>query len=184
MIDRDVLGARLRAARKAEGLTLKEVEARSGFSATHISELERGRTSPTIGVLLRVADALRVNASVLIDEAQLGTAVTSRGVAGRPPGDDVPVDERDAVVGGISGGRLQARQRFVEPGQVIDVDAGRGEVCGVVHRGRVDIVTEGERASLGPGDAFHLSARSPYRLVGTGDEVVFLVTVHHPSSLL
>jgi transcriptional regulator with XRE-family HTH domain len=46
MIDNEVLGQRLKACRTEAGLTLKAMEARAGVSATHISEIERGKTSP------------------------------------------------------------------------------------------------------------------------------------------
>ena len=47
----------------AKGLTLKEIEAKVGVSATHVSEVERGKTSPTVGALSKIAAALEVNAS-------------------------------------------------------------------------------------------------------------------------
>ena len=61
------LGRRVKQLRLQKGLTLKEIEARVGVSATHVSEVERGKTSPTVGALCKIATALEVNASYLID---------------------------------------------------------------------------------------------------------------------
>ena len=61
------LGTRVRRIRHERGLTLKQIEAKVGVSATHISEIERGNTSPTIGALDRIAGALGVLPSYLID---------------------------------------------------------------------------------------------------------------------
>jgi len=61
------LGRRIRQIRIEKGLTLKQVEAKVGISATHVSEVERGRTSPTVGALTRIAEALGVRPSHLID---------------------------------------------------------------------------------------------------------------------
>ncbi|HEX7880792.1 MAG TPA: XRE family transcriptional regulator [Candidatus Eisenbacteria bacterium] len=61
------LGRRIRQIRIEKGLTLKQIEARVGISATHVSEVERGRTSPTVGALARIAEALGVRPSHLID---------------------------------------------------------------------------------------------------------------------
>ncbi|MDZ4804440.1 MAG: XRE family transcriptional regulator [Candidatus Eisenbacteria bacterium] len=61
------LGRRIRSLRIEKGLTLKQIEARVGISATHVSEVERGRTSPTVGALARIAEALGVRPSHLID---------------------------------------------------------------------------------------------------------------------
>ena len=52
------LGERIKRARLARNLTLKEVERKAKVSATHISEIERGLTSPTVGALARIAAAL------------------------------------------------------------------------------------------------------------------------------
>ena len=61
------LGKRLRRIRQERGLTLKQIEAKVGVSATHVSEIERGNTSPTIRALERIASALGVAPSYLID---------------------------------------------------------------------------------------------------------------------
>jgi len=61
------LGRRVKEYRLQKGMTLKEIEARVGVSATHVSEVERGKTSPTVGALSKIADALGVSASHLID---------------------------------------------------------------------------------------------------------------------
>ena len=49
------IGRRIRAVRRERGLTLRQVAAAAALSATHISEIERGHTTPTVGALLRVA---------------------------------------------------------------------------------------------------------------------------------
>ncbi|MCK4915882.1 MAG: helix-turn-helix transcriptional regulator, partial [Candidatus Eisenbacteria sp.] len=46
MPTKEEVGQRVRLARFRRDLTLKEVAIRSGMSATHISEIERGKTSP------------------------------------------------------------------------------------------------------------------------------------------
>jgi transcriptional regulator with XRE-family HTH domain len=61
------LGRRVKHFRLQKGMTLKEIEAKVGVSATHVSEVERGKTSPTVGALCKIAAALGVNASYLID---------------------------------------------------------------------------------------------------------------------
>ena len=64
MMTKEQLGTRIRSVRKERGLTLKELERVSGFSATHISEIERGKTSPTIGALVRISNALGKDTSL------------------------------------------------------------------------------------------------------------------------
>ena len=67
IVEVEELGRRIRQMRMDRRLTLKQIEARSGLSATHISEIERGRTSPTVGALVRIARALGKDASYFIE---------------------------------------------------------------------------------------------------------------------
>ena len=48
MTSREQLGERLKRFRLDRNLTLKEVELKAKVSATHVSEIERGMTSPTV----------------------------------------------------------------------------------------------------------------------------------------
>jgi len=61
------LGRRIRKIRQEKGLTLRAVQQRARVSATHVSEIERGKTSPTVGVLDRIASALGVGPAELLD---------------------------------------------------------------------------------------------------------------------
>ena len=61
------LGRRIKQLRLSQGYTLKDIESKVGVSATHVSEVERGKTSPTVGALSRIAAALDVNPSFLVD---------------------------------------------------------------------------------------------------------------------
>jgi len=62
------LGERIKKLRLAQNLTLKELEAKAGVSATHLSEIERGLTSPTVGAVARVARALGEDPALLVIE--------------------------------------------------------------------------------------------------------------------
>src|SRR5690606_25670562 len=61
------LGARIRAAREAAGLTLKALAARTGLSQPFLSRLERGQVSASIANLLEVARALGLSIAALLE---------------------------------------------------------------------------------------------------------------------
>jgi transcriptional regulator with XRE-family HTH domain len=68
----DELGARLRELRKDAGLTLAQLADRVGMSTSNVSKYENGRIVPSVAVVARLADALRVGADVraaLVDQA-------------------------------------------------------------------------------------------------------------------
>ena len=57
------LGARLRGLRREKGLKLAVVADRSGVSLAYVSEVERGRKLPSLDVLSRLAGALEMSVS-------------------------------------------------------------------------------------------------------------------------
>lgn len=78
MPTKEEVGQRLRLARFRQNMTLKEVATRSGMSATHISEIERGKTSPTIGALQRIAQALGERTAHFVEERAMNPACLIR----------------------------------------------------------------------------------------------------------
>ena len=73
-----LLGARIRTLRKRRGLTQAELAARVGRSVEALSVLERGRSTPTLTVLGRLAEALQVPLRDFFDPAgDAGGAVQS-----------------------------------------------------------------------------------------------------------
>ncbi|MBV8544280.1 MAG: helix-turn-helix transcriptional regulator [Acidobacteria bacterium] len=62
----EVFGAHLRGLRTARGLTQAQLAEKARTSTPFISQLERGVTTPTLGMLLRLADALNRHPSELI----------------------------------------------------------------------------------------------------------------------
>ncbi|KAB8194903.1 helix-turn-helix domain-containing protein [Nonomuraea phyllanthi] len=74
------LGLRIRAERRARGLTVERLAALSGISRSMISEVERGAKTPTVLVLDRLATALGTSIGRLLDEpAHAATRVLRHG---------------------------------------------------------------------------------------------------------
>jgi len=63
-----VLGANVRKAREARGMTQFQVAAAAGFVVSTISDIERGATDPQISTIRRIARVLGVTAADLVDE--------------------------------------------------------------------------------------------------------------------
>src|SRR5512146_556343 len=54
------VGVRLHELREAQGISMRALATRSGLSANALSMIERGRTSPSVSTLYKLADALGV----------------------------------------------------------------------------------------------------------------------------
>ncbi len=61
------LGANVRRLRVEKGWTQEDYADRAGIHRTYVSDIERGRRNPTITVVEKLAKALKVSASVLIE---------------------------------------------------------------------------------------------------------------------
>jgi transcriptional regulator with XRE-family HTH domain len=62
-----IFGARLRELRNAAGLTQRELAKRSGTSSAAISNFEAGNNAPTLGTLVRLAEALECQVKELVE---------------------------------------------------------------------------------------------------------------------
>lgn len=68
MADGTGLGTRIRARRKALGLTLTEVAERAGLSNQYVSNLENGHRSPSLAALRSIATALGQSVTDLLGQ--------------------------------------------------------------------------------------------------------------------
>ncbi len=181
MISKEELGSRIRTIRKERGLTLKELERVSGFSATHISEIERGKTSPTIGALVRIAQALGKETSYFLEEEQLSDVAIVRRDERLP----IPIEEikvsGEYLTPGIPGGRLNAYMVHLDPGAPEEAlyPAHNGEEGLYVIAGTIEFQV-GERVfEMKAGDAVHYPCDRPHGFRNAGEgkaQAIFIST--------
>src|SRR6266545_3257426 len=116
IVETEELGRRIRKCRLERRMTLKQVERISDLSATHLSEIERGRTSPTIGALVRVARALDRDASYFIEPEDLSDVAhqTYDRVSRITPTEGITAE---VLTPGIPGGRIYAYRFQFERGR-------------------------------------------------------------------
>lgn len=67
----EAFGQALRARREARGLSQEALALESGYHPTYISLLERGKKSPSLGALFRLAAILATPPSELVREAEM-----------------------------------------------------------------------------------------------------------------
>jgi transcriptional regulator with XRE-family HTH domain len=62
-----MLGARLRAIRKQQGYTLADVGSKTGLSVSFLSDIERGRTRPSLDTLEKLATYYQLTINDLLE---------------------------------------------------------------------------------------------------------------------
>ena len=68
MLFREVLGAQLRVQRAEQGMTLRQLSARSNVALGYLSEIERGRKEPSSELIAAICRALEVPASQIVSQ--------------------------------------------------------------------------------------------------------------------
>ncbi len=167
------VGHRVRLARFRRDLTLKEVAARSGMSATHISEIERGKTSPTIGALEKIAGALEERPAHFVEEQARSLAVlTTR--KERPKAFACDADDRiieaEYLTQNVPWG-MTAIQRYVaDPGDSCRRPPALGEVVAICQRGMIRFNIGSDSVVLRDGDSIQFALDEGYVAENIGEE--------------
>lgn len=168
------VGERIKRARLAKNLTLKEVERKAKVSATHVSEIERGLTSPTVGALARIADALETPAYALLGGAG-GVRVSVVRAGERTVMADVGRGGRyHRLSGGIEGAEVSLVEIELEAGEKAAPMGHAGEEFFHVLGGVVELTSDGAaqpREVLKEGDSIHLHAHPGRAIRNIGDGV-------------
>ena len=187
------LGPRLRAAREERGLSVRELARRIGCSASLISQIERGVSVPSVGVLYSLATELGSSSDYLLFGSPVaagpdaGAAVSSRPIVQRGGGRKI-ID----LASGVRWERLtpqsDARADFLEviysPGGH-STDERRplrheGREYGLVISGTLQANVGFESYELGPGDSIAFDSSTPHEYLNkTGDYVRAIWVVMH-----
>ena len=165
MISKDEIGKRIKKIREEQHLTLKNVEAKAGISATHISEIERGKTSPTIGALIRIADALERDPAYFIEDEELERRLLRRvrgpqAVHARALPGDRPRCSRNRSRAARST-RSSSRSRRSRS-QEVSLHAHEGDEAALVLQGKVRFKVAEKRYDLGEGDSIYFLANQDH----------------------
>jgi XRE family transcriptional regulator, regulator of sulfur utilization len=182
--DTPTLGARVRALREAEGLSLRDLSERSGVSAPMLSQVERGETSPTVAVAERIAAGLDLRLSQLLRLDEGGGAVAIVRAQERRKGPGGTKGHRyELLTPPLPGLRSELSRHELVPGARTGGagdppmhEPGSRETA-VVERGAVVLVCDGERHDLAEGDCVTFDADLPHHFENPGPGPAGLLAV-------
>jgi transcriptional regulator with XRE-family HTH domain len=188
------LGAAIRAAREARGLSLRELARRIDVSPSFVSQVELGKANPSVGTLYSLAAELGTSLGDLIGEQPTATDTGPGPVFGDVPTSEghaparvdapyQPAEGRPRVeMSGVVWERLTAdADPYVDflhveyaPGSSScapdELMRHGGREYGHVISGRLEVRVGFETYSLGPGDSVHFESMTPHRLSNPYDE--------------
>jgi transcriptional regulator with XRE-family HTH domain len=169
MHDPSEFGNRVRRLRRERGMTLKELATSARCSATHLSEIERGETSPTLGGLTRIAEALGKPRAFFLEDEELPEVSVVR--KGNRPRDvqDRSIALCELLTAGIPGSRIEVRHLRLDPFQESQLHHHSGEEGGLVLAGTVEARVGRETHVLRAGHVVFFPANRPHQLRNPGD---------------
>jgi transcriptional regulator with XRE-family HTH domain len=189
------LGPRLREARASRRLSVRELARRVGCSASLISQIERGVSVPSVGVLYALATELGSSLDYLLfgSGPGAGTAEAAEPRPAVPPpaaivqrgGDRKVIDLASGVRWERLTPRSEAMTDFLEvvysPGGH-STDERRplrhdGREYGLVLSGTLTANVGFESYELGPGDSVAFDASTPHEYLNKTGEVVRVISV-------
>lgn len=182
IVEIEELGRRIRKVRIEQRMTLKQVENASGLSATHLSEIERGRTSPTIGALVRISRALHKDASFFIESEEREDVAHVRGGVGSfsLPGGIAA----ESLTPGIPGSRVFAYRIRLKVGAnqrlSLPEKSGEAPVIFFVRSGVVEARFGETKTRVTTGDAIQAKLSVPHEIRAAEGEAEILVMTTSP----
>lgn len=163
---REVIGRKLKATRLKNDMTIQDLARRAGVSSNMISRIERGLTTPSVGILMRLATVFGLSMNYFVEEAEKGSFVVHT-----KKGEGEPIfffEDKHQILSLTQGLRDPGFTVFVD---VLEADCSSG-AGGMVHsgeefamvlNGRVEFVIEDERYVLEEGDSLIFKASCPHR---------------------
>ena len=171
MPSKQELGERIKRFRLERNLTLKEVEVKAKVSATHVSEIERGMTSPTVGALAKIARALGTEPSYFLR----GNTHPPFSLVRRSERKKLSYDNWGARINCLSDGTSAPRLSFLEVelaprlDQTMEPMTHMGEELILILKGVVEIHVGTDRHLLKEGDSIHFQSKEPHTVKNIGD---------------
>jgi transcriptional regulator with XRE-family HTH domain len=183
------LGDRLKALRLRLGLSLRALADRSGVTYGALSHIENGRSSPSVSTLKKVLAAMDTTMGEFFsaeddDEQQrrerrfVFRARDLVNVLGR--GDmkylSLPGQARERA--------LQLMWEIYPPGKGTGSDdyVHAGQEGGFCVKGTIELVVDGRRELLGPGDAYYFDSTLPHSFRNVGETPAIVVSACTPPS--
>ncbi|MGW6454890.1 helix-turn-helix domain-containing protein [Streptomyces sp. NPDC055078] len=175
------VGARLRASRRSQGLTIEQVAAATNLTRGFVSRVERDETSPSVATLVTLCQVLSLSVGSLFEDADTEVIrledaphvnLGGRGVA-------------DRMITPRAQARVQVLRSRLEPG----ADGGDDlytincevEVLHVI-TGELSVLFTGRTLTLSAGDTLTFSGREPHNWRNTGDSAAEVLWTFVPAA--
>lgn len=179
-----MIGARIRALRRQQGLTLRDLSDRTGLTESFLSQVERGRTGASVASLRKIAEGLGATVAELFDRRSGDRARVLRRDQ-RPVMSHPWLGFRSYLLTPDPDGRLEIIWSTIEPGGGMGDELyghGQGEEVFIVLSGQMEVQIGDERYELMAGDSLTYDSQTPHGWRNSGMEPAEVLWVMTPPS--
>ena len=161
-----LIGKKLKATRLRNDMTIQELAENSRVSSNMISRIERGLTTPSVEILVKLANAFGMSINYFVEEAEKGsTTIHTRKGCGEPIFFFEDKHQIISLTQGIRDPNFTVFYDTLEEG-CSSGDGGMvhtGDEFALVIEGAIEFVVDGDRFSLNEGDSIVFKASRPHR---------------------
>ena len=160
-----LIGRKLKSTRLRNDLTIQELAESSGVSSNMISRIERGLTTPSVEIIVKLANAFGMSINYFVEEAEKGSTIIHT-----KQGNGEPIfffEDKHQIISLTQGIRDPNFTVFVD---TIEQNCSSGD-GGMVHTGEeFALIMEGALEFVIDGAPYHLEK---------GDSIVFKASLPH-----
>lgn len=166
IVVKKLIGKKLKSTRLKNDLTIQELAVRSRVSSNMISRIERGLTTPSVEILMKLAGAFGMSVNYFVEEAEKGMTVVHR-----RRGEGEPIfffEDKHQITSLTQGIRDPSFSVFYDTlEQGVQSGEGRmvhtGEEFALVLQGRLEFDIDGDTFRLDEGASIVFKASLPHR---------------------
>lgn len=179
------IGSKIRRLRRMKKMRLIDLAKEANCSESLLSKIEHGRSSPSLKILHRIAQALDSSIANLFEvpreDEVLINAEGERPVIALKKNGEKPGITLERLTLGAADDRIDGNIHVVPPG----VSSGgeithEGQEIGYVLTGELELVVSDRHYRLLPGTSFHFSSLLPHSYSNPGKEVTRVLWVDSP----
>ena len=161
-----LIGKKLKATRLRNDMTIQELAVSSNVSSNMISRIERGLTTPSVEIIVRLANSFGMSINYFVEEAEKGSTIVHT-----KKGQGEPIfffEDKHQIISLTQGLRDPNFTVFFD---TIEPNCGSGD-GGMVHSGEefalvmegtLEFIVDDERFILEEGDSIVFKASLPHR---------------------
>lgn len=177
------IGDRVRRERQGRRWTLDQLAAAAGVSRRLVVNVEKGETNPSVGILLRISDALGVGLPALVESSRRAAVRVTRSGEGAALWTSEAGGRGVLVAGTDPPDVVELWDWTLVPGNVHDSEGHTGGTKELlqVHAGTVTLTVADQVMILDAGDAVTFSSDVPHGYANNGNAAArFCLAVYEP----